>query len=611
MHTKVFYTYTVILFFLVIPYPVLAQQKGIKQDTFFLANKKGLLGRFGKMISTNTPEIEPEKVENQFLKFKGKIIRSINLVSLSFGCNIYDTCEVSSNLGIDIANRFHKNSKQNTISRNLFFRTGDKFAPYLVADNERYLRELVYIKDARILVDYSDNNTDSVDVVVLTKDVFSIGGKLAINNIDRGRAELKEENFAGTGSSVLVSSFYDRQRQPRTGFGGEIVKRNIRGSFIDWTTGFQNYNTAFNSDSNRNDETSVYTTIEKPLVTPYIPSTGALQIAYHKTNNTYIADSLYRSDYQYKYYNVDAWFGYSLDSKRSLYANKEIRVHRFIAARVFKQRFISLPVKFKTTYDYRFTDFTGTLASLNIFKQTFYKTNFIYGFGISEDIPEGFTVALTAGFINKQTVKRPYSGIDFQFTNFKKRGLYNNYIFRVGGYYNDHRFEDVDLLFQMEHFTRLKKLSPSWFLRTFITTSITAQVNPVLNPPLFLNSIYGLPYFNNADINADMRATCNGESVFFSTKKLLGFRFAPFIFSNVSLLKPSKMDLKHSDIFSAVGGGIRTRNENLIFGTIELKGYYFPRRNGDMNDWKIELNSNIRFKYKSNFINRPDFIVDN
>ena len=607
MLNKVIHTFTVILFFLVMASPVYAQHN--KPDTFFLAKKKGLLGRFGKMISTNGPLSEPVKVENQFLKFKGKIIRYIDIVRLGFERNINDTDEVKKNFGISVANLLHKNSRENTISRNLFFEEGQRLYPYLLADNERYLRDLVYIQDARILVDYAEDNTDSVDVVVLTKDIFSIGGKLVIDSKYKGRAELKEENFNGTGSKVMVSGFYDGRRNPHQGFGAEIVKRNIRGSFIDWTTGFQNYNPAFNTG--RREETAIYTKIEKPLVTPFIPSTGVLEGGYYKTSNAYVSDSLYKSDYRYEYFNLDGWFGYSLDSKRKLYANKEIRRHRFLALRGFNKRFLTVPATFKTDYDYRYSDITGVLLSMNIFKQVYYKTNFIYGFGRNEDIPEGFNIAFTGGYVSTQSIRRPYSGVDAQFSRFNKKGYYYNFIFRAGGYYHQSRFEDVDLLFELDHFTRLKKMGPTWFMRSFINTGITAQVNPKLNAPLYLNSIYGLPYFQIGTLMADLRASVKAESVFYNTHKILGFRLAPFVFGDASVLKPSKMGLQKSELYSAVGGGVRTRNENLVFGTIELKGYFFPRTTGDMNSWKVELNSNIRFKYNSSFIRRPDFIIAN
>ena len=344
---------------------------------------------------------------------------------------------------------------------------------------------------------------------------------------------------------------------------------------------------------------------------PEVPTTGALEFAYRRTRNVYDTDSVYRDSVKYINYTLDAWFGYSLDSKRSLYENKEIRVHRFIAIRGFRQFFQRIPTVYKTLYDPRFADFTGALASLNIFRQVFYKTSFIYGFGRKEDIPEGFSLSITAGYVKKENIKRPYSGMDLSLANFRKRGLYVNYTLRIGGYFNSKRFEDVDMLFNVEHFTRLRKLNTNWYNRLFMSSGITAQVNPVLNVPLYLNNSFGLPYFSNGTLKSDLRATVKVESVFYNTTKILGFRFAPFFFSDAILLKPSKMNLNRSDIFTAFGGGVRTRNENLVFGTIELRAYYFPRLNGNMNPWKIELNSNIRFKFRSSFISRPDFVNAN
>lgn len=586
-----------------------AQDTPDKEDTFFLARKRGLLGRFGKSISRTPPDEAPAKIENPFLKFKGKIIRSVETVRLGFQYDLDDTTRIKNDLGVRLARTFHKNSTKNVIQKNLFFKAGDILSPYLLADNERYLRELVFLKDARIYAEFAVGSTDSVDIVVVTKDVFSIGVRLNISNKDEGRIELREENFMGSGSRVLISSYYDRYRSPAMGVGGELIKRNIAGTFIDLVTGYQDYKNAFSSD--RNQETVFYTRLEKPLVTPYIPTTGALEWSYRRTRNVYDNDSVYKNNVKYINYTLDGWFGYSLDNKRSLYENKEIRVHRFIAVRGFRQFFQVVPTKYTNIYDARFTDFTGGLASLNIFKQVFYKSSFIYGFGRKEDIPEGFNASVTAGYVDKENIKRPYAGIDLSLANFKKKGLYINYTFRIGGYYNRRRFEDIDLLFNMQHFTRLRKLSPTWYNRMFVNAGITAQANPVLNTPLYLTSEFGLPYFNNGTLNSDLRGTMKWETVFYNTKKILGFRFAPFAFADAIVLKPTKQNLEHSDLFTAIGGGIRTRNENLTFGTIELRGYYFPRTNGDMRGWKIELNSSIRFRFRSNFISRPDFIMAN
>lgn len=579
------------------------------QDTFFLAKKKGILGKVGKSLSRTPHEDAPVKVENPFLEYRGMIIRNIETIRLGFEYDIDDTTRIKDNFGITVGKIFHSNTDDNVIRNNLFFKPGYPVYPYLMADNERYLRDLVYIKDARIMIEPISGSSDSVDVIVLTKDVFSIGGRLSISSTERARVEIREENFLGTGNRLQLSSYYEKIRDPKFGVGGEFIRRNIAGTFIDWVSGYQDYRYAFSSE--RNQETVVYTRFEKPLVTPYIPTTGALEWSYQRTRNVYDTDSLYRADFRYAYYNIDGWFGYSLDNSRSLYSNREVRVHRFIALRAFKQHFIQMPEKYKTTFDYRFTDLTGTLASLNFFRQSFYKTTFIYGFGRKEDIPEGFNASVTAGFVSKQNIRRPYSGVDLTLGGFRRKGFYSNYTLRIGGFYYKKRFEDIDLLFDVFHFTRLRKVKGSWYHRLFLNSGITAQANPVLNTPLFIRSIYGLPYFSNGTLASDLRATIKVETVFYNTTKVLGFRFAPFAFTDFILVKPVKQQLSKSDIFTAIGGGVRTRNENLVFGTIELKTFYFPRTNGNMRPWKIEVSSNIRFRYRSTFISRPDFIMAN
>ena len=609
MTKKVLYVCLTGIAFLIFPALLNAQDTTHKSDEFFLAKKKGILGRIGRSISTTPPEQTPAKIENPFMKFKGKIIRRIETIQLGFEYDINDTSSISDNLGTKIGKRFHKNTRENVIRKNLFFAEGDTVYPYLLADNERFLRELAYIKDARIIIDSVQASADSVDVIILTKDVFSIGGKLNISSTTRGRGEVREENFLGTGTRLLLSGYYEAGRNPPRGIGGELISRNIGGTFLDFTAGYQDYSKAFSSD--RNQETIFYTRLEKPLVTAYKPTTGALEWSYQRTRNVYFTDSVYKFDFKYAFYSVDGWFGYSLDSRRALYANKEIRVHRFLALRGFKRFYQVIPTKAQLAYNPGFADYEGGLASLNIFKQVFYKTSFIYGFGVVEDVPEGFNAVVTAGYINKQNFKRPYSGVELSLANFKKQGKYYNYTLKLGGYYYRKRFEDVDLLFDMNHFSRLKKIGKNWYNRFFISTGIAAQANPALNLPLYLNSQYGLPYFNNDSLQSDLRATLKTEAVFYNTRKVLGFRFAPFVFADGILVKPSKMGLKQSDIFTAIGGGIRTRNDNLVFGTVELKGYYFPRTNGNMNVFKVELNSNLRFKFRGNLSVKPDFVSGN
>ncbi len=605
------------LFFIIILQYDTAAQQSAETDTFFLAKKKGLLGKLGRSISTTPPDDVPQKVENQFLQFKSKIIRSIDVVRLGFQRNFYDTNLIKYNLGIRLANLLHKSSTEKVIRKNLFFKEGYRLYPYLLADNERYLRGLSFIQDARIIVEYAENSKDSVDVLVLTKDIFSLGIKFKIESTTFGRVEMEDENVAGSATRVMLSGLYDAERKPQKSFAGEIQRRNIGGSFIDWTAGASTFSSSFTSG--RREELKFYSKIEKPLVTPFIPSTGALEAAYHKSDNAYVSDSLYKNDLKYSFYNIDGWIGYSLDNKRALYNNREIRVHNFISFRAFHHRFTAIPNKYFSFFDPAFSNTSGALASLNIFKQVFYKTNFVYGFGRNEDVPEGFSGVLTGGYTIQRNkgyfqnlrVRRPYGGLEFNLTNFKKKGFYSLYTFRTGGYFFRNRFEDMDILFNVEHFSRLKKIKPNWYWRFFSNTGITAQINRVFNQPLLINSIFGLPYYNQENTRSDLRTTIKLESVFYNTKKIVGFRFAPFIFTDFIFLKMPTQSLKKTDLYSALGCGIRTRNENLVFGTIELRGFYFPRTITGMDNFKVEIGTNIRFRYNSNFIKRPEVIFAN
>ena len=72
----------------------------------------------------------------------------------------------------------------------------------MLADNERYLRELTFIKDVRLIIDEIPGIKDSIDIIVITKDVFSIGGNVDINKVKRAELELREENFRGSGTKI-------------------------------------------------------------------------------------------------------------------------------------------------------------------------------------------------------------------------------------------------------------------------------------------------------------------------------------------------------------------------------------------------------------------------
>lgn len=577
-----------------------------KQDTFFLAKQKGLIGKLGKSMVTSFQE-DPVSIATPFLKYTGRIIRNIDVFPLGFHQKIDgNAVDVKEKFATRIGISLHSITKAFVVRKHLFFKEGDSLLPLLLSDNEWYLRDQEFLQDARIFA--FDVTDDSVDIVVLTRDVFSIGGNINANT-KSARSEIREENFGGSGNGFSISGIYDKERSPGWGIGAELKLRNIKGSFITWSTGFSTFNRSFSS--NRFEESSYYTRLEKPMVNRYTQWVGSAEISLNQTTNFYNLDLLYNTNFKYSYSKIDIWGGYNIGYKNSKGRDSEKKLRHFVAARGLYTYFDKVPIKYDSSFNSNFANINGALFSYSLYKQNFYRTNFIYGFGRNEDVPVGLNATLILGWTNKQNQRRPYYGIEFDANRFSQNKIFSSYKIRFGGYSTKGRLEDVDLLIGVDHFTRLRKLNTNWLNRNFLSLFYSRQLNPLLNEPLFLRSAFGLPYFLNGTIIADERTTVKLESVFFNLKRILGFRFAPFVFGDISIVRPINQSIKQSDGFTAIGAGVRTRNESLVFGTIELRGYYFPRTIDGMQNWRIEVRTKLRFKFNSNFIKRPDFIRPN
>jgi hypothetical protein len=501
----------------------------------------------------------------------------------------------------------HHKTNERVIENNLFFRANDTIQPFLLADNERYLRNLPYLYDAKIVVVRLRGNPDSVDVLIRTKDVLSIGGEVYSVDINNTDVAFIEENLGGMGDKLTIKTLFDDSRIKKFGYGFDYTRRNLAGSFIDGYIGYDNFNKAI---SGNKEETWYYAGITRPFVNSYIRWTYGMEASRHETRNMYLGDSVYNSDTRYSYNSFDIW------ARLNVYApfldkflvGQRLRV--LTGLRLLSQKFDALPGKYNNGYDPRYADVTGAVASIAILAQDFYKIKYIYGFGRNEDVPGGITLELTPGFIRKHSENRPYIGLKFERYYFTARQRYLDFTLRMEASLYKKKFEDVTLFGNVNFFNHLVRIG-QWRQRTFLSVGFTRQINTALNEPLFLESKYALPEFRNGYLGGHLRATLKGESVFYAPLSIASFRFAPFIFYNTSLFTPNNATGEKNKMYSSIGGGLRTRNESLIFGTLEIKGYYFPRTNYNGDSFKIEFNTNLKFKYDPQLTGRPEFIQVN
>jgi hypothetical protein len=598
----------VFLILFAISYCAHAQVDSIQQNKLdsLLSKPKGLLGQLTQSLLTDTLEDGSNLQRNDlpFLQYEGRIIRNIIIQSLEFGTLTKDTVRRLDKRLARFANNIHYKTRPWVVRNNLFFNPDEKLSPYLLANNERYLRDLPYLREARILVT-PVSSPDSVDVYIITKDVLSIGGSMALRNSKSATVEIKEDNLLGWGDRLEFQALYDGKRRLPFGYGMEYIKRNIGGSFIDGSIGYLNFDKSFNTG--KREEKVGFLQFVKPLVNPYMLWTYAFNAETHESDNMFYSDSLYESDVKYQYNLYDAWAGLNLSTKMISHENEFKRLRYLLSARVMDQKFSDKPAAFATKYYYAYADLFAVLGAISIFRLNYYKTQFIYGFGRNEDLPEGLDASFTAGWTRKQERERPYAAVKLQHYYFSKLQSYFNYSLSGGSYFYKKRFEDISVLANLDFFSPLIQFGKRWRQRSFINASFGKQFNSLLDEPFLLESRYGLPEFKNNSIGGSMRATLKAESVFFTPWSILYFKFAPFVFGSATAFKLHE-DAAKPKIYPAFGGGIRSRNESLIFGTIELRGVYLPKPDVFGHRYLIQFNTNLRFKYTQNFIRRPEFV---
>lgn len=547
------------------------------------------------------------KSESPFKPYEGKVIRHIFIRGYGFEQTFTDTARRLQYFGTKVLNQLHRKTRDWVIRNNLFIKENTPVNAYKLADNERVIRNLNFIQDARILVTFVPE-TDSVDLVVVVKDLFTIGG--AIGSLGYPplsiRGNVSEANFLGMGQRIQGGFNVEQNRDPN--FGPQLLysKSNIGGSFVNATASY----TRINSDlyPGTPDETAWFVRLDRPLYAPYAHLAGGFTIGQFENFNVYHnVDSVF---YKYKYHTHDGWIGWNLGSERFL-SNTSVRDRKFVAVRYFRNDFDSVPKQIgKDNFNFRFNSREAALASFTFFRQDFYKTNYIYGFGTTEDIPKGYNVAFTGGWYKQLYLDRPYAGVDANEFVVTKKGAFVQFFLRSGTFLRKGRLEDASTLVGASYYSPLFVFN-AVKIRQYINFSYTRQFNRLGIDPLTLNNVFGLRYFSGDSTFGSQRMTLHSETTFFLNYKFLGFKFAPFAFGDLSFLTPEQGHFDKSSLYHGIGAGMRARNENLVFNTIELRMVYFPRKTMQNNSFKIMFSTGIQFRYNNTYVRQPDVVYLN
>lgn len=542
----------------------------------------------------------PVKSEELYMPYDGKIIRKIIINPITFEKNVTDTARNIRNTVTRVGNALHNNSKEWMLRDLLFFYENKPLDPFKLADNERYLRDQDFIKDARINVRKIKGSPDSVDVEVVTRDIFSVGGSFNPSGPTTTRFRVYDANLAGMGQRVQFSGFIDTDRSPAFGYDILYRKNSIGGSLINATLGYTNLDNS--SSYGTENEYAYYLRLDRPLVSPNTRFAGGLEISRNWSKNVYNRiDSLFMV---YRYRVHDLWIGYNL-AKLSRGRNRY-----FMALRGFDQHFTRYPGQVVEQLSTLYNDRQYVLAKITFFRQDFYKSKFIYGFGRTEDVPYGQTMSLLFGIERQMKNSRPYFGLEAEKSFAKRSGNFYTLGLRLGTFRSNGSFEDATALGSASIFSKIipyRKLK----IRQSANINFTKVYNQKTSFPLDINREFGLQNFRADSVLGNKRLNAGLETLVFTPLKFLGFNFAGFTYGEMAWIAKRNENLWDRTPFYGIGGGIRTRNENLVFGTIELRFVYFPRVVDGLPQFRLSLSTNLRVKYTGNFVSAPSFVQYN
>ncbi len=541
------------------PYSLNDERASIFYDSLRIKASKTLVTKklYDFLVTGRTTPSEKQitgSSEKAYSGYKGKKIRNISIKRLEvFGTSLQRPDEYDPNKLERIINKTHFNTNEFIIRKNLLFSAGDSVSPLVLSDNERILRQLPFIDDARIVVvPVSDNE---VDIRVLTKDVYSLGAGLSLHGIRSGSASVFDKNIFGMGHEFSIEVPWNSKFSDSPGLGVKYLINNIAKSFIN--LGLYYYDglgkRTFGIDLTRN------------LVSSSTKYAGGISIRQMYTSQK--IDSMFLPA-PVKYNLQDYWL------LRSFLIDPESVSRIIIGARYTNNNVFDHPFITSGSY-HNLQKYKMFLASVGFSVQKFYKTNLIYGYGRTEDLPYGGMVNMTVGRENNEFKYRNYAGA-YLSVGESVRSL--GYFYSSAGFssfFNRGNTEQGMFMVRTSYISNLLNLGRHK-MRNFVNVDYTRGFDRYSDEYLTFIHENGFSGFSNDSVSGGQRLTLSLESVLFSPVNLYGFRFAFFGFADAGFLFGSNEDVRSSDFFSGVGLGIRIRNDNLVFNTLQIRLGFYP-----------------------------------
>lgn len=525
---------------------------------------------YDSMITTAKDSGNKDSQSYEYYRsFENKIIGSITIKSLEvFGPDFNDTSKTTDIWIEKAANKLHSKSNLSVIRKNLWIKEGQALDPNLVMDNERLLRSLPYLKDVRIIIKPRQLNDDLVDILILTQDVFSFGVSGEIGSINNGAIGIYDKNILGIGHEIGTKLILNTDKSPHIGFEAYYAINNMRGNFINFSAGY----------ANNYLRKGFFVSFERDFLRPQSVYAGGLTVLRYFRSDRINLNDYVTSDSTLNYIFLDGWYG------RRLKLGINLNDHRFrinLSGRIRYTSFYDRPSADFNNHQY-FANSTFYLGSLSFSHRSYFRDYLVYSYGITEDIPKGYLHELVFGYDHNEFGDRWYSHLFLSTGNlFKNKPFYLYTSLGVGTFWNRSGAEQGMTDFKVNYISQLFNI---WNVkaRQFVKLNYTLGINRFEIENLLLRNNSGIRGFGSRIEKGKQRLTMNVENVFFQKRSILNFQSALFSFFDVGIVGPADQLIFKQSYYAGIGVGLRIRNENLIFKTIQIRLAFYPYHPSDV-----------------------------
>ncbi|WP_156126247.1 hypothetical protein [Hymenobacter sp. DG25B] len=540
--------------------------------------------------------LDAELLDRQYDRHSYKVVRRINISTLdAFGYRLNDPNRKPRNILEKSANTLHIKTSRARVRQVLQFRVGEELEPQDLAESERLLRQTAEIADARVFVNEQTTSQDSVDIEVITRDVFSISGSVQVRDVGAGVIGLRDVNFLGQGHQFRNRYEYGRIKPQTWSYEGsyQVPFRNFITGQVHYLNRYENKemnvvaSRGFYSINTRYAGAVALNVFDRPI------------ILNHRDGSP---DSLV----PLRFNTQDVWFGRSL-RLHSYDLGYENPGRIIVSGRFIRTNYFRRPDK---------TEFQNAglvLGTVGYSVRYYYKDTYLFGFGRTEDIPTGTLISLTSGYEFNEATNRRYFGVHAAAASYNPRRGYlyvsGDFGSFVRGRSNDWQqgVAGGEILF----FTRLYHTG-NYQWRHFFWNRTAIGLNRLpTERVLSIDGDRGLRGFRtDGNLRGTSRFVVNYEATVYTPVSFLGFRMAAVGFADAAWLNTTKLQtlpFKETP-FTGFGLGLRFRNEYTAIRTFQILFGFYPRGQFDRNGIRVFENARPFYDFSDFSFGQPSLV---